>query len=154
MGLHANIVPRDSQPISCQVLFDRLIAAGMSRHPNAFELVNEQEGEAWRFTLLSDQIGVVSIGESLDTMAKVEAEARIPGTTDAGTILNWAHHLWAIARQTNSDVFLGDSRVTALLAPFGEAGAHGQLRLITQPPFRVIMGAVETDYLRMGFRSL
>lgn len=136
MGLHANLVPRDSQPISCQVLFDRLIAAGMSRHPNAFELDSEQEREVWRFTLLSDHLGVVSIEESLDRLAKVEAEARIPGTTDAGTIFNWAHHLWRIAQQADCDVFLGDPRAIVVLSSYLERDANEHLRLVKQPPLR------------------
>jgi hypothetical protein len=60
--------------------------------------------------------------------------ARIPGMSEAGPILSWAHHLFAIAQEVDADVFFGDRRAVAVLASFSEKDPKHGWRLVVQPP--------------------
>ena len=132
MGLHALLVPRDSHRIESHVLFDRFVDAGVARHPNAFELEEAKERANWQLTLFSDEVGMISVEE--DSQFHAYAEARIPGTTDAKTIMNWAHHLWEIAQHANCDVFLGDPRAIIILSSYLHRDGNGRSCLTMQPP--------------------
>lgn len=144
MGLHALIVPRGTEPVSRKTLYERLVSAGLRQHPNAKELETSEERAAWRFTLSSDNAGIVSVEESEETLTGAYAEARIPGTSDSQVILNWAHHLWSLAEKAGSDVFFGDRRMFAVLAAFCEAGADDGMKLTARPPFQPLFETAQT----------
>jgi len=138
MGIHASILPRDAQPISRQALFERLIAAGMFQHPNTYELTEEEGRDDWQFSLISDEAGIGWVEEKPEIPANVSALMRISGASDPDEISNWAHHLWSIAQQANSDIIFEDPRPIMVLPSFVETDATGQPRLVRQPPLRPV----------------
>jgi len=144
MSLHATIVPRQTNPISCEDLYARFISAGLAQHPNARELETAEERAAWHLTLISDKVGVVSVEEADGTATGTHAQARIPGTTDAELIFNWAHHLWRIAQQADCDVVVGDHRLIRILASYLERDCVGHLQIVKQPPLRESTDGSET----------
>lgn len=136
MGLHATLVPRQIEPISCEDLYARFFSAGLAQHPNARQLETEEERAAWHFTLISDQLGIVSIEDAAGMATGTYASARIPGNSDSETVLNWAHHLWRISQQIDCEVVIGDPRMIRNLSSYLGRNASGLLRLVKQPLLR------------------
>jgi hypothetical protein len=128
------LVPRTKVRISRKDFYDRFIRAGAEQHPSATREPTAELRDRYRFDLMSDNAGLFHVVDDPDSPAGVAAGARIPGMSEAGPILSWAHHLFAIAQEVDADVFFGDRRAVAVLASFSEKDPKHGWRLVVQPP--------------------
>jgi ATP-dependent protease ClpP protease subunit len=111
------------------------MSVDLERHPGFMQESTAADRATYRYDLFHAKTGAtIHIHDDSYWPARVAASVRIPATSEAQTILDLAHHLFAIGYEINADVFFNERHAVPLLMQFGELDAENGVRLIGQPP--------------------